>query len=692
MYDNHRRLGQSQLSICTCLVATVLLGASTTSARAQELQSSSVIRKISGLSDKLELTTNTSRILTLDKNIPRVQVNNPELLAVTPLSATQVQVSAKKAGVTQVNLWDDEGKIHTVDVLIYGDARELEVALQTQFPHSSIKVFRYSESLVLTGYTDRPDHVPAIMQLAADYSPKVINNVQVGGVQQILLKVKVMEVSRTKLRQLGVDWAWFGGGNSFGISRPGGLISTFSTTAKTFETAGDTFNFGIVGDDAGFFGVLDALQNRQVAKILADPNIVAVSGRPAQFNVGGEVPIIVPQSLGTSSIEFKPFGTQVDFLPIVLGNGNIRLEVRPRISFLDPTNGIQVNGIQVPGFNVRQVDTAVEMKAGQTFALAGLVQERTETVNRGLPYLSDVPVVGVPFRRTRDETNEIELLIIITPEFVDPMDPCEVPCGGPGYNTVTPTSKQLYCAGHVEVPTACNPTNGLQACGQDPCGHCNAGCNAGCNVNGGAVMNGGPVVNGGMPMQNMMPTPATQMPGGTGYDDSAHGTTLLPAPEASGDSAAASQTPQDLSLPSSVITDKEEKSATETKPAVQPSTPPLPPQPSPTAPAAPKPAASNPATSPNGIQKPTVQPSAPPAPGPAPASGSYTPVPESDDLWMPPGGSSAQHSPGAMPHYAPQRQPVFMRNASRPNNPQGQQAAAPQGGSLIGPVGYDVQQ
>src|SRR6187401_143013 len=207
MYDNHRKPWQRQFSICTCLFATVLLAVGSTSARAQELQSSSVIRKISGLSEKLELTTNTSRILTLDKNIPRVQVNNPDLLAVTPLSATQVQISAKKAGVTQVNLWDDEGKVHSVDVMIYGDVRELEVALQTQFPHASIRVFRYSESLVLAGFVDRPDHVSPIMQLAADYSPKVINNVQVGGVQQILLKVRVMEMSRTKLRRMATDFS-----------------------------------------------------------------------------------------------------------------------------------------------------------------------------------------------------------------------------------------------------------------------------------------------------------------------------------------------------------------------------------------------------------------------------------------------------------------------------------------------------
>ena len=510
MYDDHlartRTARRTALSALTVLVAA-LLAPQLSTALAQDYDSASVIRKISGANEKLELTTNTSRILTLDKNIPRVQVNNPELVAVTPLSAKDVQISAKKAGVTQVNLWDEDGNIHTVDVLIYGDARELAIALQTQFPHSTIRVYRYSESLVLTGFVDRPDHVGPIMRLAEDYAPKVINNINVGGVQQVLLKVKVMEISRTKLRQLGVDWAWFGGGGDFAVSRPGSLISEFTSGDGSIETLGDTFSFGVISDSSAFFGVLDALQNREVAKILAEPNLVAVSGRPAQFNVGGEVPILIPQSLGTSSIEFKPFGTQVDFLPIVLGNGNIRLEVRPRISFLDPSNGIRLNEIDVPGFNVRQIDTAVEMKAGQTFAIAGLVQERTESRNRGLPYLSDVPVLGVPFRRTLDEVNEIELLILVTPEFVDPIDACETPCTGPGYATVSPTNRQLYCAGHVEVPPHCNPTQGLTACGQDPCGPCNncAPCTNGANARYGEPL---PMITDGI-----------SMPGGTGYDD-----------------------------------------------------------------------------------------------------------------------------------------------------------------------------
>lgn len=516
MYDVYFAHARSLRRIPAVLVACALVALSfilthpAVRAQAQMQDSNSVVRRISGLSDKLELTTNTSRILTMDKKIPRVQVNNPELVTVTPLSNKDVQISAKKAGVTQVNLWDDDGQIHSIDIMIYGDARELSNALQTQFPHSSIKVYRYSESLVLTGFVDRPDHVGPIMRLAEDYAPKVINNISVGGVQQILLKVRIMEVSRTKLRQLGVEWAWFGG-NGFAINRAGGLISEFASGTQSIETLGDTFSFGIIGDSSAFFGVLDALQERQIAKTLADPAIVAVSGRPAQFQVGGEFPILIPQSLGTTSVEFKPYGTQVDFLPIVLGNGNIRLEVRPRISAIDPSLQVRINDTDIPALTTRQVDTAVEMKAGQTFALAGLVQEQSEGNVRGLPYLADVPVLGVPFRSSRNKINEIELLIVITPEFVDPIDCHEMPCGGPGYNTTNPTTKQLYCGGRVEVPLEANPISGLTACGQDPCACCNdgyGGCNqgpGGCSSCGGG---GSPVIIDGM-----------NMPGGTGYDD-----------------------------------------------------------------------------------------------------------------------------------------------------------------------------
>jgi pilus assembly protein CpaC len=369
------------------------------------------------------------------------------------------------------------------------------------------------------------------MRLAEDYAPKVINNINVGGVQQILLKVKVMEISRTKLRQMATDFVWLDSNGSFfatGVSR---LLQQTSNGTGGFQTvvdtAGKAAEFGIVGDNGAFFGFIDWLQQNQIAKILSEPNIVAVSGRPAQFIVGGEIPIVVPQSLGTASIEYKPFGTQIDFLPIVLGNGNIRLEVRPRVSELDPSNSVIVQDFVIPALTVRHVDTAVEMKAGQTFALAGLVQERTESLKRGLPYVSDWPIVGLPFRRVQEEVNEIELLIVVTPEFVDPIDACEAPHGGPGTYTTSPNNCDLYCGGKMEVPNECNPIRGLNSCGQVDC-------------NGGMSCETGNCHGESMPMI----TDGVEMPGGIGYDESSAPTMEEEMPPAESDSG-----PADLQLP-----------------------------------------------------------------------------------------------------------------------------------------------
>jgi pilus assembly protein CpaC len=653
MYLNHlaRIRTARRPAFITAVAATLMVAFATApkSATAQDFDSASVIRKISGLSEKLELTTNTSRILTLDKNIPRVQVNNPELVAVTPLSATQVQISAKKAGVTQVNLWDEEGNIHSVDVLIYGDARELQVALQTQFPHSTIRVYRYSGSLVLTGFVDRPDHVGPIMRLAEDYAPKVINNIQVGGVQQVLLKVKVYEVSRTKLRRLGVDWALDGASGGFAFNSINDIITK---DGNFFFNNEDTFAFGIVDDNDFFFAALDALQRNQVAKILAEPNIVAVSGRPAKFVSGGEFPYAVPQGGSGSggvffTIEYKEFGTIIDFVPIVLGNGNIRLEVRPEVSTPDFSLGTETTNTELgaPGFRKRYVETAVEMKAGQTFAIAGLVEERVNTLNRGLPYVSDLPVIGVPFRRMEDEINEIELLIVVTPEFVDPMEPHQVPCGGPGFATTSPDNHDLYCGGHVEVPAHCNPIRGITACGEQAHGYGCSNCQTGAPCG-----PGGP--HGGHPP---MITDGVVLPGGVGYDGG-QGPSMA-APETVTDQAPYPTTPSDLP----------EGQPESDQPMINgPDDLQLP-----------------------GGTEPTNGPADAGGEGPSSETGYFGPQP--DYTGRPLGAARTPQYSVPRP-YSPQRQPVFVRNASKQNYPQsGAAGAAPGQTGLFGPVGYDPQ-
>ncbi len=502
-------------SALACL--TLGLAGLLSSLGSQALAQPSVIRNITSETERLELTVNSSRILTLEKRIPRMVVNNPDLVTVTALSANQIQLAARKPGVTQINLWDEDDKVYTVDVMIYGDVRELQLAMKRLFPHSSVKVIRLTNSLVLEGFVERPEVVSPIIRLAEDYAPKIINNITVGGVQQVLLKVKVMEVSRTKLRQLGVDWNQSSGGNIV-ASSVSGLLSSANIVPNL--TSGDrTFTVGVVDGNNSFNAIVKALQQNNVAKILADPTITAVSGRPAHFNVGGEIPIIVPSGLGQNTIEYKAFGTQIDFLPIVLGNGNIRLEIRPRVSEIDESRSVILNSFSVPALRVRTVDTAVELKAGQTLALAGLVQTRIDAIERGLPFVSDIPYLGAMFRSVQEEVNEIELLIMVTPEFVDGMEPHEVPSCGPGMETVSPTNRQLYFGAHLEVPTkgSCGPGGCTGQCGSN---------GASCGFAGGGTVivgdtyqpNGGDVYQPnvgesyGTPIQSETVTPAVETP------------------------------------------------------------------------------------------------------------------------------------------------------------------------------------
>ena len=494
MYANcFNRPGRAPFVGASLLAIASLCGAPR-AATAQQMQGPSVVRNISKANERLEMTVNSSQILTLGTRIPRIVVNNPELVTATPISETQVQIAARKPGVTQINLWDENGNIFTVDLLIFGDVRELELALKTLFPQSSIQVTRLTNSLVLNGQVDRPEIVSTVFRLAEDYAPKVVSNLNVGGVQQVILKVKVMEVSRTKLRRLAMDFGIFGDNGAF-VTNAAGVINEVDLTGGSVGALGQTVSFGVFGNDANLFAFLDALQQSNVSKVLADPTLTTVSGRPASFLVGGETPVPVPQgNSGQITIEYKKFGTQIDFVPIVLGNGRIRLEVRPEISELDFTAGVSVGGNFVPGLKTRRIDTGVEMNAGQTLALAGLIQEKVDSRNRGVPYVSDIPYIGVPFRRMEETVSEVENLILVTPDFADAMDPHEVPPCGPGMETMSPSNGQLYWKGMIEVP-ACGP------CGaSDPC-VCPAPGQA-CNILGGGNCGagGGSPYMGGAPM------------------------------------------------------------------------------------------------------------------------------------------------------------------------------------------------
>lgn len=426
-----------------------------------------LIHKIKSLNERIEMTVDTSKRLVLDQNIPEAQVANPDILDLLPLSPNIVQISAKEVGVTQVNLWGEDKKIYTINVIVHADARPLQMLLESQFPTCSLKVIPVGTSVMISGYVDQPEKIDLILMLADEYYPKVINAMTVSGVQQILLHTKVMEVSRTKMRAVGFDFSQWTGESMVSSSisslldwqltrRPWSLAygsDVWGSTAILGDHA-HTFSFNIVDGNSMFLGVLEAIREDNLMKVLAEPTIVAISGRPARFLVGGTF-YIVPQGLAAGKPMPVDYGVKIDVVAVVLGNGRINLEVRPEVSEID--RSVEVEGI--PGLKKRMADTSVEMEAGQTFALAGLVSTRTESVNRGLPWISDLPYIGALFRRVENKENEVELVILITPELVSAMDCDEVPPCGPGSMTTNPSDWELYMKGHLEVPN-CGPGDG----------------------------------------------------------------------------------------------------------------------------------------------------------------------------------------------------------------------------------------
>ncbi len=400
----------------------------------------------------IQMVVSTSREITASQVFKRVRIQNPNVLTAVPLEGgNRLQISAIATGVTQIDLLGADDSVHTIEVMVLGDVRELEAILRQQFPDANLQVVPVQQGAIVSGYVTSAEHVNQVISISELYFPTIINKVNVTGVHTIQLETQIMEVSRTKLRELGVDWA-FSNGDDIVSQSVSGLLTTAGTTVT--KTGSDTFSVGIVENSSSFFTAIRALRRNNLVKVLASPTLTAIDGRPASFNAGGEIPIIVPAGLGQVAIQFREFGTRLDYVAKVQGNGRIALEVRPYVSEVDPSRSVSINGISVPGLRSRYLETAVELGAGQTLALAGLLQVKSETINSGLPVLSDMPYLGALFRTTREEQNEIELLITVTPNFAGPMDPHEVPRTAPGTNSQSPTDKELYLRGYVETPIA----------------------------------------------------------------------------------------------------------------------------------------------------------------------------------------------------------------------------------------------
>jgi pilus assembly protein CpaC len=452
-----RWIKTSGLLVLSCLSAALALPTATFAQPAAEAPG--IKFKVLGQAERMTMIVNTSRIVEFPFEVPKMLVNNPDLVRVVPLSPKSIQVSAIRQGTTQLNVWGTDDKITSIDLVINGDVQELEGILKTEFPDAALRLRTLNSSLHISGFVPKAESVSQIVKIAQDYFPNVINGMTVGGVQQVVLHVKVMEVSRTKLRNFGFDWANISSGG-FIVEGASGLIPASATALIQPTPLGNTtLRFAINEGSNSFQGFLEALERNNLAQLLSEPTLTTVSGRPASFLVGGQIPIPVPQALGVTTIEYRNFGTQLDFVPIVLGNGKVRLDVRAEVTEVDPSISAAIGNGTVPGFRSRNAETGAEMKTGQTMAIAGLVFKKNDAAVRGFPWLMDMPWAGAAFRRISHQENELELIIMVTPEFCEAMDPSEVPPCGPGQLSAPPTDVELYWRGYLEVPKPCGNGN-----------------------------------------------------------------------------------------------------------------------------------------------------------------------------------------------------------------------------------------
>jgi pilus assembly protein CpaC len=228
-------------------------------------------------------------------------------------------------------------------------------------------------------------------------------------------------------------------------------------TSQPFGSTGSNLTFGVFNHSTTFNGFLEALKTEGLLKIKAEPTLVTTNGRPANLLNGGEFPILVPQTLGVTTIQWREFGINLSAVPIILGNGRLRLELQPEVSERDFSNAVEVGGLVVPGLTTRRVNTQVEMKFGETLMLAGLIARQQNATTSKTPWIGEYPVIGTLFSRKEYNQSETELLILVTPEYVSPLDADTPVPGAPGDDTTIPTDKELFFDGLIEIPKYGDP-------------------------------------------------------------------------------------------------------------------------------------------------------------------------------------------------------------------------------------------
>jgi pilus assembly protein CpaC len=432
----------------------------------------------------VQVTLGKTEDVRTDQNLVDISVGDPEVADVNPLTDHALSILGKKIGTTRVTVYGQDKKpVGIFDVEVSYDISRLATEIG-RITGGGIKVSSVNGRIMLSGNSPDAVTLDKAVTIARQFGPDPINTVQVMSPQQIMLEVRFVEVNRQASRELGVQWNMFGNSalanvgsglpaGQLPITQPNGAfqqpaiagaglggpnIKSSALPISPVVAAGllsGTAPFGfLIGQLSNRLQIeVNALEERGLARSLAEPNLVSLSGDTANFLAGGEFPVPVPGSLGTVTIDYKKYGVGLAFTPTVLNGGLINLKIEPEVSQLDTSHPVQVAGISVPPLIVRRASTTVELRDGQSFMLGGLLQNQSTTAQDQLPWIGDVPVLGALFRSSQYLKNETDLVIIVTPHLVRPMRPND-PIHTPLDNTLPADDVDLFLMGKPEINPA----------------------------------------------------------------------------------------------------------------------------------------------------------------------------------------------------------------------------------------------
>ncbi|MDN7673041.1 type II and III secretion system protein family protein [Burkholderia oklahomensis] len=374
----------------------------------------------------IELATGAQRQVSVGRNVQRVAVGDPNVADVLVVKGGRgsVLLVAKAAGSTSLMVWErgrDEPAVYTVNV-VSGAARAL-------LDGGSPSVKAYGGTAVVSGSAATLDAHARALALGKGMAGKdggVVDASTVGGKNVVQVDVRVVEFSRSVLKQAGLNFFKQNNGFTFGSFAPSGLASVTGGATPSMSVSANipissAFNLVVGSAARGLFADLSILEANNLARVLAQPTLVALSGQSASFLAGGEIPVPVPQSLGTISIDWKPYGVGLTLTPTVLSPRRIALKVAPESSQLDFVHSITINGVTVPALTTRRADTTVELGDGESFVIGGLIDRETTSNVDKVPFLGDLPIIGTFFKHLSYQQNDKELVIIVTPHLVAPI-------------------------------------------------------------------------------------------------------------------------------------------------------------------------------------------------------------------------------------------------------------------------------